>query len=301
MRDPLIVDVKRDSHEDGPGIRSVVFFKGCPLRCVFCQNPETHEIYAQIAFSPQQCIQCGRCEEVCPEGAALLEAPGRICRAACTTCGACTEVCPGGALRRVGRHYTPRALAELVLRDRAFYERSGGGVTLSGGEPTLFPAYLESFLRILKTEGLHVVLQTCGYFHYETFRRRILPYVDLVYYDVKLADPEAHRRYTGRSNDRIFANLRRLLREDNVVVEPRLPLVPGITAGADNLAGVVDVLCDMGAQSLQLLPYNPLGLEMWTSLGRPRPSLPDRFMTQDEERRIYETFQGILRSKAVRL
>jgi len=301
MRDPLIVDVKRGSHHDGPGLRSVVFFKGCPLRCVFCQNPETHETHVQIAFSPQRCIQCARCEEVCPEDAASLEAPGRVCRTACTRCGACTEVCPDGALRRVGRHYTPGALAELVLRDRAFYERSGGGVTLSGGEPTLFPAYLESFLGILKAEGLHVVLQTCGYFHYEAFRRRILPYVDLVYYDVKLADPKAHRRYTGRSNDRILANLRRLLREDGVVVEPRLPLVPGITATADNLAAVVDLLCDMGARFLQLLPYNPLGLDMWTALGRPRPSVPDRFMTQEEERQTYETFQEILRSKAVQL
>jgi pyruvate formate lyase activating enzyme len=210
-------------------------------------------------------------------------------------------VCPDGALRLVGRHYTPGALAELVLRDRAFYERSGGGVTLSGGEPTLFPAYLESFVSVLKAEGLHVVLQTCGYFHYEAFRRRILPYVDLVYYDVKLADPKAHRRYTGRSNDRILANLRRLLREEGVVVEPRLPLVPGITATADNLAAVVDLLCDMGARSLQLLPYNPLGLEMWSALGRPTPSVTDRFMTQDEERHIYETFQEILRSKAVQL
>ncbi len=147
---PLIVDVKKNSREDGPGIRSVVFFKGCPLRCVFCQNIEAQEPGAEIAFSAKECINCALCEDACPQEAVDLEFPGRIHRDKCTRCGKCADACPGRGLRVVGSYYSVEGLTEILLRDESFYRHSGGGVTLSGGECTLYPDYVELLLRGLK-------------------------------------------------------------------------------------------------------------------------------------------------------
>ena len=176
---PLIVDIKRHSLEDGPGIRSVVFFKGCSLRCIFCHNPETQDPQAEIAFSEQKCIGCGKCADSCPEGAINISSQKRIDRNKCVRCGNCTRVCPGNALRLVGCYYSVEALTEILLRDLTFYHHSGGGVTLSGGECTIYPNYLKSLLRRLKSNNIHVVLETSGYFVYDVFRQKVLPYIDI--------------------------------------------------------------------------------------------------------------------------
>lgn len=294
-RFPLVVDVKRDSTEDGPGIRTTVFFKGCPLSCRWCQNPETIEPQAEIGFYPQDCIGCFDCEDVCPEGRAglagaiLKEAGVRIDRSRCTRYGRCTDVCPGKGLRQTGRYYEPEALVELLLRDRAFYETSGGGVTLSGGEPTLWPEYAGKLLRGLKAEGIHTAVQTCGYFEYSTFKEEMLPWLGLVMYDLKIIDPEAHLQHTGRDNQNILENFRQLLKEDIEVV-PRIPLVPGFTTSKENLTGISDFLKESGVRRCSLLPYNPLGLSKWERLGKEKPTLPTGWMSKSEEercRRIY--------------
>lgn len=294
---PLIVDIKRHSLEDGPGIRSVVFFKGCPLRCVFCHSPETQVPEAEIAFSPGECIHCGSCVDTCPERAINLELPGRILRDRCDRCGKCAEVCPGKGLRLIGSSYSIEELTEILLRDLPFYRHSGGGVTVSGGECTLYPDYLESLLKALKTNGIHIVLETSGHFDYRTFKSKILPYVDLIYYDIKIADPEAHRRFLGKTNRIIIDNLYSLLPERDVEVHPRIPLIPGITATMENLSAIVELVCDAGAEDISLLPYNPMGLAMAENLGRPIPSLPKTFMKPREEQRIYDMFKTILEKK----
>ena len=300
MECPLVVDVKRGSTEDGPGLRSVVFFKGCPLRCCFCHNPEAQDPGPEIAFFANRCSHCGACEAACPEGAASLEAAGRLDRARCLRCGACATVCPTGALRVVGRRYEPEELADLLLRDRSYYHHSAGGVTLSGGEGTLYPRFVEACLQRVRRYDVPVLLETCGDFDYAAFSRHILPYVDEVYFDVKLADREQHRRYTGRRNDRIIENLRRLAGERSVRVQPRVPLVPGITATPTNLAAIVDLLIEAGLPSVTLLPYNPLGLSMWEALGRPRPPVPERFMSAAELEAVYAQFAGILTARTSR-
>ncbi len=294
---PLIVDIKRHSLEDGPGIRSVVFFKGCPLQCVFCHNPETQDQGAEIAFSSRECIRCGECAITCPNGAIDLELPERIHREKCLRCGQCAGVCPGRGLRIIGIYYSIDELTEVLMRDHVFYRHSGGGITLSGGECTIHPNYLESLLKGLKERGIHIVLETSGYFNYDSFRQKILPYLDIIYYDIKIADPQLHKKYLGRTNNIIFHNLYRLLDESGVAIYPRIPLVPGITATRDNLAAIVDRLCDAGAENVSLLPYNPMGFEMTESLGKQVSSLSRMFMKPDEERAVFDMFNDILEEK----
>ncbi len=298
---PLIVDVKRDSLEDGPGIRSVVFFKGCPLGCVFCHNPEAQDPGPEIAFSPRECIRCGECVDACPENAVSLDLPGRIRRELCNRCGECVEACPGKGIRRVGVYYRVEELGELLLRDRAFYKHSGGGVTLSGGECTLYPEYLEALLKFLKPEGIHVLLETSGFFNYKAFRARILPHLDEIYFDLKLADPRDHVRWTGRSNRTSLRNFRRLLRETGARVTPRIPLVPGITATRENLAGIARVLRQEGVKEAALLPYNPMGMDKYRMIGKPEPPVDEHFMPKEEVEALTRMFQSMMREGAGKL
>jgi pyruvate formate lyase activating enzyme len=288
---PLIIDIKRYAFEDGPGIRSVVFFKGCPLRCVFCHNPEAQKPGPEIAFTKDKCLECGACAEACPMGAVNMDYPQRIRRDKCDACGRCVDACPGGGLTLVGKYYGVETLAEILLRDIEYYRQSGGGVTLSGGEAAMFPDYLEALLKRLKAAGIHVILETSGYFNYETFRRKIHPYLDLISFDVKLASKEAHQRFCGRPNTIILRNLRRIIEAGKVELIPRVPMVPGITAIEENLSAIADLLRSSGAKQMRLLPYNPMGLAKYATLGRPTPDLPARFMTPEEEGLAYEAVE----------
>jgi len=287
-RRPLIVDIRRGSLEDGPGIRSVVFFKGCPLRCAFCHNPEAQETGPELAFASERCIRCGACAAACPLGAIDLDSPARIDRGRCDLCGMCADACPGGALRLIGAWWPVEKLAQWLARDLPFYRHSGGGVTLSGGECTMFPDYIEALGRALQARGIHLALETSGYFDWDAFERQILPYLDLVLFDVKLL---------AGSNPAIRENLQRLLTQPAVEVRPRIPLIPGVTDSRESLAAIVDCLCRLGAREVSLLPYNPLGLAMYARLGKPTPALPQSFMTPEAERRVVETFRALIRGQ----
>jgi pyruvate formate lyase activating enzyme len=258
MRIPLVVQIKRHSLEDGPGIRSVVFFKGCPLRCRFCQNPETQSCEAQIAFEPARCVRCRACVDACPR-AALTEAGGRVRfdPSRCERCEICVQVCPSGALRRIGRPYAIEALGEVLLRDRSYYLHSGGGVTFSGGEATLFPTYVGELARRLKSAGTHLCLQTCGYFPYDDIARTLLPSIDLILFDVKLADPKRHAEITGVDNALVWENLARLSRFPGLRVHPRIPVIAGMTADEENLTSLRERVLALGLPMPILLPENP--------------------------------------------
>ena len=287
---PLIIDVKRHAIHDGPGIRTTVFFKGCPLNCLWCHNPEAISPDPEIGFYPDDCIGCGKCAEVCPNDAIQMDSPGRIDRMLCQRCGKCADVCPGTGLRKVGTYYELDQLVELLLRDRTYYEVSGGGVTLSGGEPTFYMDYAGQLLRRLKEQGIHTAIQTAGCFDYTAFQTNILPFISLILYDIKLIDPEKHRFYTGSGNRVILENFRRLIKDSPAPMIPRIPLIPGITATPENLQAISDFLQECGLTRCWLLPYNPLGFSKRENIGKEAMELPTEWMSEEEKARCEEIF-----------
>ncbi len=254
---PLITNIRRFALDDGPGIRTTVFFKGCPLACIWCHNPECILPDNEIVFHREKCIECGRCAATCTAGAISMVSPQRVSRSECTACGDCAEVCPATALSLAGATYPVDVLIRRLLRDRLLFETSGGGVTFSGGEPTLHMEYLGLALAALKQAGIHTAIQTCGMFDAVRFIARILPYTDLVFFDLKLIDPAAHARFAGAPNALILENFRRLTAVAKEKLAPRVPLVPGITATRANLLGIARLLSELGYSDCATLPYNP--------------------------------------------
>lgn len=293
MTPPYVVDVKRGSSVDGPGLRSVVFFKGCPLRCVFCHNPETQAGAPELAFNPSACIDCRACFEACPTDAIELVRRDQPRPAECPACHACATQCPTSALRTVGRRYEVEELVSLLLQDEPFYRHSGGGVTFSGGECTLHPQYLGEVARRLKSKGVHVAIETCGQLSWTTFRDHVLPWVDLVLYDLKIIHAETCRAVTGASSQSVLDNFTRLL-ETRVEVLPTIPLVPDITATQENLSDVARFLKKAGARTILPRVWNPLGLGSYAQLGRPKPALPDRFVPPDEEKVLLRLLEAAI-------
>lgn len=284
---PLIFDIRHFALDDGPGIRTTVFLKGCPLSCIWCQNPESQRAGPEMAFYPSLCIGCGECDTACQEKAIDLEYPKRVMRDRCTACGLCAEACPTTALKRIGQHYSVDILMENLLADHFFYETSGGGVTFSGGEPTLHMDYLSETAKELRRRDIHVALQTSGMFDLDKFKATLMPYLDLLYYDIKLFDPGEHEKYTDVRNLQILSNFTNLFHEPGIEIVPRIPLVPGITATAQNLKRIADFLRRLGCSRCELLPYNPAGLSKHLAMGRDVPmGLQGKMMDIDEERQL---------------
>ncbi len=254
-----VLGIQRYAVHDGPGIRTLVFLKGCPLRCAWCQNPEALDPRPEIAHVAAHCIRCETCAAVCPEQAiGLDDRQGiRIDRSACTRCGACVEACMADAMRWAGRPWTVAEVLEAVLRDRPFHARSGGGLTVSGGEPFLQPRFTGALLRAAKRAGLHTVVETCGHFRWRDVEPA-LPAVDLLYFDLKIVDEAAHRVHTGVRNRWILENARRVAACETPVVF-RCPLVPGHTATPENVEALIGLLRGLGQETVHLLPYHPFG------------------------------------------
>ena len=292
-KEPLIFSVTRNNLKDGAGIRTAVFFKGCNLKCPWCHNPESIEPTAQIAFYANRCIQCGSCVSECPRVACQLDRGTRIDRAICTNCGECAQACPSGALELVGRHYEIPDLVDLLVRDKPFYDASGGGVTLSGGEPTLYCEYCSDLISALGKRGVNVAIQTNGTFQWRTFEDFILPHVELVMFDVKIADPATHERLTGVTNAQILSNLRMMASRGLEKLLVRVPLVPGFTSGPDNYHSLAEVFRNLRITRVALLPYNTSGIHKAEALGRaPDTRLPRRGLTEAEESTYRGSFAG---------
>jgi len=275
LKAPLILEIKGNSLDDGPGIRSVVFFKGCPLSCLWCHNPESKKPGVEIAFDPDECIGCGTCLETCQEDALSGENPFYIDREKCSLCFECVAACPSKALSRVGEPMTVEEITGTVLKDKLFYQNSGGGVTLSGGEPTLYADFNRDLLGHLKCEGIHTLVETCGLFNADTFEQMLYPFLDLIYFDIKLMDDTMHRQYCGTSNQVILNNFSRLFQRykaGGVEILPRTPLIPGITDTDENLTAIADFLISVGADKAEFLEYHPMWREKNVKLGLPMPA-----------------------------
>lgn len=269
----MIFDLNHFALDDGPGIRTTVFFKGCPLSCVWCHNPESIKSGPKIAFYEDRCIACTDCQKVCPESAVDMQSQDRIDRARCTACGRCAEACPTAALKLVGRYYSVDSLIEKLLEYRTFYEVSNGGVTFSGGEPTLYMDYVSKAMQGLKAKGVHIAIQTSGAFCFDDFQTQLLPYIDLVYFDLKLFDPVRHKAFTGMDNARILENFTTLTEKTSVEIIPRVPLVPKATATSGNLAQIANFLRTKRCGKCEFLPCNPGGASKRIALGS-RPQRP---------------------------
>ncbi len=241
----LIFDIKRDSSEDGPGIRTTVFFKGCPLSCVWCQNPEGIDREPETDLYGSQ----------------------------------------------VGQWIYLEELLYRVRQDKPFYDSSGGGVTLSGGEPTQQMSFIHHFLKALKAEGIQTAIETCGLFNYERFLKQAVPWLDLVYFDLKLIDDFQSRRYTGCSNRTVLGNFSRLVAEAGIPVVPRIPLIPGITDSEHNLRGLADYMREYGIKTCSLMPYNPLWQDKLERLGKSSRYRRTSFLTPEEQESSVKYFQ----------
>jgi pyruvate formate lyase activating enzyme len=268
-----VFDVQRFSLHDGPGIRTVVFLKGCPLRCAWCANPESQQAAPQIAWFESLCAGCGRCVPACPRGAISIDG-GRVRtdRRLCTACGECAAACSRGARRLMGREATVDEVMNEVRRDAVFYRRSGGGVTFSGGEPLAQPEFLLECLRRCRRWGYHTAVETCGQARWEDLRAAA-DVTDLFLYDLKHLDPLRHERLTGVRNALIIRNLERLL-ELGAAVTVRVPVVPGANDDHDSLEALAAFVAGHPRiRRVELLPCHALGAHKYAALDLAPPPL----------------------------
>ncbi len=276
-----VFSIERYAVHDGNGIRTIVYLKGCPLRCLWCANPEGQEARPQVFTFSDRCIGCGRCGGACPRGAAGGDPStgGQELPTPCAGCGRCVDACPAAARRLFGRQMTVGEVLDAVLKDRAFYRRSGGGVTLSGGEPTAQAAFARDLLSACRRQGLHTAIETCGYTSFPPLAN-IARHLDLILYDVKHMDREAHRRMTGVPNDLILDNLRRLDAQ-GVPIVVRIPVIPGLNDSRENLTATAAFAAALpSVRAVELLAYHNYGSRKYAHCGReyalPDVELPDR-------------------------
>ena len=278
----VVFDVKRFALHDGPGIRTTIFFKGCPMSCLWCHNPESQRSKPELMDDRTRCIGCGACVASCPEHAIRLESSVAITdRERCTACGACVAACPLRIRAVVGRPASLDELCRDIERDILFYDQSAGGVTLSGGEPLAQPEFTESLLSRCRRSGIHTALDTCGYASTDTIDR-VAEVTDLFLYDIKHLDPQRHLEVTGVSNEPVLSNLERLVARGSRIWV-RVPLIPGVNASPSDLERLGSWIASLrGVESIQLLAYHDIGEAKCDRLDRPRPMERAPSMTRDQ-------------------
>ena len=258
-RNGIVFNIQKFSIHDGPGVRTTVFLKGCPLRCRWCANPESQNPHIQILYDAKKCVHCGTCVKNCPESALTMDETGHIHinRQRCTACLQCCKTCPRQALTWAGEEKTVDEVFRVCMQDVPFYEESGGGVTISGGEGMVQPDFVEALILRLKEKGVHTAIETTGAVSAEVFRR-LAPQFDLLLFDVKHWDSAAHKSGTGVGNERIVENLRWAV-EQNLNILPRIPVIPGFNDTLADAKGLAKLIAEIGLKRVQLLPFHQMG------------------------------------------
>lgn len=253
-----IFNIQRFSVHDGPGIRTTIFFKGCNLRCRWCHNPESYRTEAEMQYFREKCVGCGECVEACSHGI-HIENGKRVGTENCVLCRACEDACMSGALKFAGEEYTVEQLVKIAVRDMDYYNASGGGVTVSGGEPLLQYEFVGELFARLKQEGIFTALDTAGNVEFEHFAH-VLPHTDLVLLDLKIMDDELHRKYTGVSNKKILENARKLM-ESGQRMHVRIPIMAGVNDTMENTLALKAFIQGYDCiEEVRFLPYHNMGL-----------------------------------------
>jgi pyruvate formate lyase activating enzyme len=261
----LIFEVKRFAVHDGPGIRTTLFLKGCPLKCKWCHNPESISPQPQLAYYEHKCINCGECADICPEHAhSFIEGTHYFDRTKCISCGKCEDVCLGNALRLYGKEISVGEALKLAVDDRDFYGNEGG-VTLSGGEPLLQGEFCFELLKALKQEHIHTAVDTCGFVNWNTFEK-ILPVTDMFLFDLKHSNSTEHKKLTGQRNEIILENLERLS-QHGACVEVRMPLIPEANDSEQNICASASLLEKLNIESVKLLPFHAMAKNKYSAIG----------------------------------
>lgn len=262
---PFVIDIARGSFSDGPGVRTTVFFKGCPLKCPWCHNPESQRYEKEMMLFPEKCIDCGNCKKDQP--------------------------CYTLARRQVGKAYSPGEMAHELIKDKSYFDTSGGGVTFSGGEALSFIDYLSEVAVMLKRKGVHIAIQTSGFFDYEAFNTKLMDNIDLIFYDLKIMDAKRHQTLLGQPNRVILENFKKII-TSGITVIPRIPLIPNYVATEANLAAIARFFHEQDVRACEFLYYNPGFEDKLKRLGRRMHShLSDRSVLPDKNRRWIRFFK----------
>ncbi len=266
-----IFNIQRFSINDGQGIRTTVFFKGCPLNCQWCHNPESKKISPELLFSGDKCVYCRKCEGSCENGVHLFEAKHTLSREKCTACGSCEAVCPVKCLSVAGKSISADDVIKEVLRDRIFFEESGGGITLSGGEPFLQYDFLTEILKKAKENSLHTAVETCGFADTEKMLAAA-EYIDVFLFDYKLTDSALHKKYTGVGNEKILHNLKALSDKGSKIIL-RCPVIPSVNDTDEHFKGIARTAEEnVGVTGIEIAPYHELGLSKLSRMGKENES-----------------------------
>lgn len=287
---PLIFDIQRFSIHDGPGIRTTIFFKGCNLECPWCQNPESISHKPELAYYPANCIGSQDCVKSCPKQALSYEGTLIIDRNICSTCYNCTVSCVTEGVKVVGKEYSIDSVMQEILRDKSYYDTSGGGITFSGGEPTLHIDFIYELLIRCKEHQIHTNIETNGYFSWEKFQK-ILPMLDLIYFDIKIVNSIQHKQHLSATNDKILQNITNLA-QAKAPVKFRLPLIPQYTANPENLNDILTILQKNNIAELHLLPYHSMGESKAEKINSSLPKLGFQPFTVNEIQQFRDFFES---------
>ena len=290
IQDGLIFNIQRFSIHDGPGIRTTVFLKGCPLRCNWCSNPESQQAFPTLLVRDIPCVRCGKCAQTCPKEAISIDCTGRhIDWSICDNCLQCVDACLYQSLKMCGERISVEDALIEVLKDLPFYKNSNGGMTVSGGEPLMQAEFVASLLELCKQEGLHTCLDTTAYAPWEVMKE-VLRFVDLVLFDVKHLDSREHQRTTGVPNDLILANLEKAANLTKIWL--RIPLIAAFNDSEEHIKNVVNLGIKHGVEKISLLPYHEGGKNKCEQMGRPYPHGADSFPTDEHVEHLKEMIEA---------